>query len=278
MHELDANGARIPALGLGTWQLRGATCRDMVRDALDHGYTHVDTAIMYENETQVGEGIAASSRSRDDVFLTTKVWPDDAGDGDLQRALEGSLARLGTDRVDLVLVHWPSKSIPFAETARALDDVVARGMAVNVGVSNFTVAQVEEAVRECPRPLACNQVEHHPYLDQRRVRRVMDAHGLALVGYCPLFRGGPLFAEPAVQAAAEAHGRSPAQIVLRWHVQSGCVAIPKTATPSRMRENIDVFDFALSDDEMAAITGLTARNERLCDYAFSPQWDEPLAA
>lgn len=278
MHELDANGARIPALGLGTWQLRGATCRDMVRDALDHGYTHVDTAIMYENETQVGEGIAASSRSRDDVFLTTKVWPDDAGDGDLQRALEGSLARLGTDRVDLVLVHWPSKSIPFAETARALDDVVARGMAVNVGVSNFTVAQVEEAVRECPRPLACNQVEHHPYLDQRRVRRVMDAHGLALVGYCPLFRGGPLFAEPAVQAAAEAHGRTPAQIVLRWHVQSGCVAIPKTATPSRMRENIDVFDFALSDDEMAAITGLTARNERLCDYAFSPQWDEPLAA
>lgn len=278
MHELDANGARIPALGLGTWQLRGATCRDMVRDALDHGYTHVDTAIMYENETQVGEGIAASSRSRDDVFLTTKVWPDDAGDGDLQRALEGSLQRLGTDRVDLVLVHWPSKSIPFAETARALDDVVARGMAVNVGVSNFTVAQVEEAVRECPRPLACNQVEHHPYLDQRRVRRVMDAHGLALVGYCPLFRGGPLFAEPAVQAAAEAHGRSPAQIVLRWHVQSGCVAIPKTATPSRMRENIDVFDFALSDDEMAAITGLTARNERLCDYAFSPQWDEPLAA
>lgn len=278
MHELDANGARIPALGLGTWQLRGATCRDMVRDALDHGYTHVDTAIMYENETQVGEGIAASSRSRDDVFLTTKVWPDDAGDGDLQRALEGSLARLGTDRVDLVLVHWPSKSIPFAETARALDDVVARGMAVNVGVSNFTVAQVEEAVRECPRPLACNQVEHHPYLDQRRVRRVMDAHGLALVGYCPLFRGGPLFAEPAVQAAAEAHGRSPAQIVLRWHVQGGCVAIPKTATPSRMRENIDVFDFALADDEMAAITGLTARNERLCDYAFSPQWDEPLAA
>lgn len=278
MHELDANGARIPALGLGTWQLRGATCRDMVRDALDHGYTHVDTAIMYENETQVGEGIAASSRSRDDVFLTTKVWPDDAGDGDLQRALEGSLARLGTDRVDLVLVHWPSKSIPFAETARALDDVVARGMAVNVGVSNFTVAQVEEAVRECPRPLACNQVEHHPYLDQRRVRRVMDAHGLALVGYCPLFRGGPLFAEPAVQAATEAYGRTPAQIVLRWHVQSGCVAIPKTATPSRMRENIDVFDFALADDEMAAITGLTARNERLCDYAFSPQWDEPLAA
>ena len=278
MHILDANGANIPAIGLGTWQLRGRECRDMVEAALDHGYTHVDTAIMYENEEAVGEGIARSSRSRDDVFLTTKVWPDDAGDGDLQRALEGSLGRLGTDRVDLVLVHWPSPSIPFEETARALDDVVARGLAVNVGISNFTVVQVEEAVRECPRPIACNQVEHHPYLDQRRVRDTCDRHGLALVGYCPLFRGGSLFKEPAILDAAEAHNKTAAQVVLRWHVQGGSVAIPKTATPSRMRENMDVFDFELSAGEMDAITALGARNERLCDYAFSPKWDEPLAA
>ena len=278
MQILDANGANIPALGLGTWQLRGTQCRDMVEAALDHGYSHVDTAIMYENEEMVGQGLARSSRGRDDVFLTTKVWPDDAGDGDLQRALEGSLERLGTDRVDLLLVHWPSRSVPFAQTARALDDVVRRGMAVNVGISNFTTPQIEEAVRECPRPLACNQVEHHPYLDQRRVREACDRHGLALVGYCPLFRGGSLFEEPIITDAAEAHGRTPAQVVLRWHVQGGCVAIPKTATPSRMRENIDIFDFQLTDDEMSAISALGARHERLCDYAFSPDWDEPLAA
>ena len=279
MKTLEANGAAIPALGLGTWQLRGAECRDMVRAALDHGYAHVDTAIMYENEEMVGEGIAASSRSRDDVFLTTKIWPDDVGDGDLQRALAGSLKRLGTDRVDLVLVHWPSKTIPFAHTAKALDDVVARGMAAHVGVSNFTTSQIGEAVRESVRPIACNQVEHHPYLDQTPVRRACEEHGIALVAYCPLFRGGALFQEPAITGPAERLGRTPAQIVLRWHMGlENCGAIPKTATPSRMRENLDVFDFELTAEEMAAITRLGRRHERLCDYAFSPRWDEPLAA
>ena len=279
MKTLKANGAEIPALGLGTWKLRGDECRDMVRQAVDHGYTHVDTAIMYENEEAVGEGLAASGPGRDAIFLTTKIWPDQVADGDLQRALEGSLKRLGTEAVDLVLVHWPSKTVPLESTAKALDDVVARGLARHVGVSNFTVSQIEEAARLSPRPLVCNQIEHHPYLDQMRVRRACDAHGLAVIAYCPLFRGGEVFGEPAVRAAAEAHGKTPAQVVLRWHMQQeGCGAIPKTATPSRMKENMDVFDFELSTGEMAAIDALGSRQERLCDYDFSPEWDAPLAA
>ena len=277
MKMLHANGATIPALGLGTWQLRGRTCRDMVRDALDHGYRHVDTAIMYENEVEVGEGLRASSVARDEVFLTTKVWPDQAGDGDLQKALAGSLKRLAVDQVDLVLIHWPSPSIAFEETARALDDAVANGMARHVGVSNFTVAQVEEAARVSPRPIVCNQIEHHPALDQTPVREACRANGLAVIGYCPLFRAGDLFDHPAIAGPAEAHGKSPAQIVLRWHMQQdGCGAIPKTATPSRMRENFAIFDFELSAAEMSAIDSLGVRQDRLCDYPFSPRWDPPV--
>ena len=275
---LDANGATIPALGLGTWQLRGPQCREMVREAVAHGYRHVDTAVMYENEREVGAGLAQSGVSRDEVFLTTKVWPDDAGDGDLQRTLAGSLERLGVEHVDLVLIHWPSKTIAFDETARALDDVVAKGMARHVGVSNFTTAQVEEAVRLSPRPLVCNQVEHHPYLDQTPVRETCARHGLCVIGYCPLFRAGDLFGEPVIREPAERTGKSAAQVVLRWHMQQEhCGAIPKTATPARMRENIDIFDFELTPDEVAAIDRLGARHERLCDYAFSPDWDAPAA-
>ena len=278
MKLLEANGASIPALGLGTWQLRGGECRDMVRDAVTHGYRHVDTAVMYENEREVGTGLAEARVARGAVFLTTKVWPDDAGDGDLQRTLAGSLERLGVDHVDLVLIHWPSKSVPFAETAAALDDVVRQGMARHVGVSNFTSEQVDEAVRVSPRPLVCNQIEHHPYLSQPTVRAACDRHGLAVVGYCPLFRGGDLFDAPAIRGPVDRLGKTPAQVVLRWHMQQeNCGAIPKTATPARMRENLAIFDFELTTDEIAAIDALGARHERLCDYAFSPEWDPPVA-
>ena len=276
MKTLEANGARIPALGFGTWRLSGRECRDMVRRAVEHGYTHVDTAIMYENEREVGAGLADAGVDRDRVWVTTKVWPDEIDDGALQRALAGSLERLGLDHVDLVLVHWPSPSIPFERTARALDDVVAKGMTRHIGVSNFTIAQVREAAAVSPRPIVCNQIEHHPLLDQSHVRAACREAGMAVVGYCPLARGGALFAEPAIVEAARCHDRTPAQIVLRWHMeQEGCGAIPKTATPERMRENLAVFDFELSADEIAGIDALGARNERICDYAFSPRWDPP---
>ena len=277
--EHRANGANLPVLGFGTWQLRDDHCTAMVERALAEGYRHIDTAIMYGNEEAVGAGLRNSGVARDDVFVTTKVWPDKVVDGTFEREVEASLSRLGLDRVDLLLIHWPPKNgTSVSEWMRLLNGAAERGQARHIGVSNFTIAMVDEAMAASDRPLACNQVEVHPYLDQTRMRATCDRHDMALVAYCPLFRGGDLFREGAVRDAAEAHGKSPAQIVLRWHVQKGGVAIPKTATPERVAENAAIFDFALSDAEMAALDGLQARNERICDYEFSPQWDLPDAA
>ncbi|MEO0820208.1 MAG: aldo/keto reductase [Pseudomonadota bacterium] len=274
MHRVHANGAEIPALGFGTWTLKDATARDLVAAALGAGYRHIDTAAMYENEVDVGVGLRLSGLPREDVFLTTKVWQSDIGPGDLQRSLAASLDRLGTDYVDLVLIHWPSKTIPLAESIAALDEVRERGMARHIGVSNFTTAQVAEAAMLARHPLACNQVEHHPYLDQRKVAEACRVEGMALVSYCPLARGERLFAEPAVAEAAARHGKSPAQVVLRWHVQQpDVVAIPRTSNPERVPENLAIFDFALEPAEMEALNALRSKPMRICDYDFSPVWD-----
>lgn len=274
MHAIDANGANIPAIGFGTWELRGEFCAARVAEALEAGYRHVDTAALYENEAAVGDGMRASGLRRDEIFLTTKVWFTDIADGDLQRSLEASLERLGVDHVDLALIHWPSKTIPMAESIAALNAVRTRGLARHIGVSNFPVALIEEAVARSDAPLACNQVEYHPMLNQDKVIAACRRHAMAVVSYCPLFRGGELFASKPVTAAARAHGRTPAQIVLRWHVQQdGVVPIPRTGTPARIAENFAIFDFELSAAEMAAIGALGASNTRLCDYAFSPDWD-----
>lgn len=274
MHQVEANGAKIPAIGLGTWTLKGEEAARLVAGAIAAGHRHVDTAAMYDNEEAVGEGIRASGLNRDDVFLTTKIWYTDLAEGDLQRSVEASLRRLGVDAVDLALIHWPSKTTPLEQSIAALNAVRDSGMARNIGLSNFTVALVEQAVAASRHPLACNQVEYHPFLNQDSVLAACRKHGLALVSYCPLGRGGEVFAQPAVQQAAERHGKSPAQIVLRWHVQQeGVVAIPRSQNPGRIAENLDVFDFALSDEEMAAIDALRSRNYRICDFDFSPQWD-----
>ncbi len=274
MHHVDANGANIPAIGLGTWTLKGETATRLVADAIRSGYRHVDTATMYDNEEAVGAGLRASGVSRDDIFLTTKVWPSDIGDGDLQRSVEASLKRLQVDRVDLALIHWPSGTMPLAESIRALNEVKHRGLARHIGVSNFTVALVDEAVALSRHPLACNQIEYHPFLNQDRVLAACRRHGMAVVSYCPLARGAELFPEPAVTAAAERHGRTPAQIVLRWQVQQeGVVAIPRSSNAERIAQNLRVFDFALEAGEMAAIDALSSRHHRICDFDFSPEWD-----
>lgn len=275
MDTITSNGTNLPVLGFGTWKLRGAECTSLVKQAIEAGYTHIDTAIMYENEAAVGEGIRASGKARNELFVTTKVWPDDLSEGVFQNRVKGSLKRLGLDYVDLVLIHWPPKGRnDIGEWMRLLNDVAKRGFTRHIGVSNFTVSMIEESVARSQRPLACNQVENHPYLDQSKVKAVCDRHGLALVAYCPLYRDGGLFEESVVAEAASVHGKSPAQIVLRWHVQSGGVAIPKTATPSRLAENIDIFDFELSGSEMKAINGMRNRNSRICDFEFSPAWDD----
>lgn len=245
----------------------------MVRAAIEMGYRHIDTAAMYENEEAVGEGIAASAISRELLFVTTKVWFTDIASGALERSAEASLARLGLDRVDLLLIHWPSKTIPLKESIAALNNAKAAGLTRHIGVSNFTPAMLDAAMALSDAPLVCNQVEYHPYLDQRAVLAACRRHGMAMVAYCPLARGGKLFTEPAIADAARAHAKTPAQIVLRWHVQQpGVAAIPRTTRPERLGENFGIFDFTLEPDEMAAIAALSDRNERICDYDFSPEW------
>ena len=186
---VEANGARIPAIGLGTWELRGRACARLVEQALRLGYRHIDTAQVYENEREVGEGLRASGVKRDQVFLTTKIWPTHFAPHDLERSAKESLVRLRLTEVDLLLLHWPNPQVPLVETLGALARVRQQGLARHIGVSNFTVALIEEAVASCPEPLVCDQVEYHPYLDQTKVREACARHGMALVAYSPVAKG-----------------------------------------------------------------------------------------
>ena len=274
MHNVEANGAKIPAIGMGTWTLEGDKARNLVAKALEVGYRHIDTAAMYKNENAVGQGLADSGLARSDYFLTTKVWPSDAAPDDFIASVEASLDRLSTDHVDLILIHWPSKTVPFAETIAALNEVRVKGWAKTIGISNFTIDQIEEVVALSDAPLACNQIESHPLLNQTRVMETCRKHGLAVTSYCPLARGGDLFINPAVTTPAARTGATPAQVVLRWHVQqNGIIAIPRTSNPERLAENLSINDFELTVEEMAAISDLRNAGHRICDFEFSPVWD-----
>ena len=274
MHNIAANGADIPALGLGTGTLKGAECTDMVAEALKLGYRHVDTATSYDNEEAVGAGLRASGVARGDFFLTTKIWHTDLAPRDFRRSAEESLKRLGVDHVDLLLIHWPNPQVPLADTVGALNEARAKGLTRHIGVSNFPTALLAEATGLSDAPLAVDQVEYHPYLDQSKIHAACRAAGMAMVSYCPLHRGGDLLSEKPILDAAKAHGRTPGQIVLRWHVQQeGVVAIPRTTRKARLKENLAVFDFALSADEMKAISALARDGSRICDFRFSPKWD-----
>jgi diketogulonate reductase-like aldo/keto reductase len=270
---IEANGATIPAIGLGTWTLSGEACVEAIRSALAAGYRHIDTAAMYGNEEAVGAGIRAGGLAREEVFVTTKVWPDDLAPGDLERSAEASLRRLRLDHVDLLLIHWPNLAIPLRGTMEALAKVKRQGLARHVGVANFTVALLEEAVRLSGEPLVTNQCEYHPYLDQGPVLAACRRHGLSLTSYCPIGRAA-VFSESAVRDIARAHGKTPAQVVLRWHMQQpGVIAIPKSGDRGRIAENIAIFDFALSDEEMRRISALARRDGRMVAPSFSPPWD-----
>ncbi len=274
MHTVNSNGANIPALGFGTWTLKGAQASALVEHALSVGYRHIDTAAIYGNEEAVGQGIKSSSVPRDEIFLTTKVWHADLNTADLVRSVQASLERLSVDEVDLLLVHWPSKTIPLAETIGALNTVVSRGYTKHIGVSNFTVPLLNEAVRIAERPLVCNQIEYHPMLNQDIVLDACRSHGMSVVSYCPLFRGGELFASDPVVSIAKKYQKSPAQIVLRWHVQQdNVIAIPRSTNSRRIQDNLAVNDFELADEDMSLISALGRKNKRLCDFEFSPQWD-----
>ena len=268
------NGVKMPLLGLGTYlSPKGIATEQSVLWALEAGYRHIDTAPRYENEEAVGEGLRRSGVPRGEIFLTTKVWWNRLGEGDLQRSAEDSLRKLGVDQVDLLLIHWPNPEIPLAESIAALNDAKRRGYAKHIGVSNFTVAHLNEAWRLTQEPLVCNQCEWHPSLDQAKLRAVVRGYGMIFTAYSPIGRG--VYGEiPAVSAIAKKYGKTASQIVLRWNVQhEGSVAIPKSVTPERMLSNLDIFDFTLTDAEMAALTALGSREGRLVKPDFAPAWD-----
>ena len=272
MQFIEANGASIPAIGLGTWELRGRSCARLVEQALRLGYRHIDTAQVYENEREVGEGLRASRVRRDDVFVTTKVWTTHFGPNDLERSTKESLTKLRLFEVDLLLLHWPNPQVPLSETLGALAHVKKLGMARHIGVSNFTVALIDEAVAACPEPLVCDQVEYHPYLDQTKVKDACARHGMAVVAYSPVARGR-IRGDETLTRIGQAHGKTVAQICLRWLVQQNVAAIPRTSKIERLSENIEIFDFVLSEEEMGEISAMGSAKGRLTDYAFAPKWD-----
>ena len=271
---IAANGARIPLVGLGTWDLRGRTCARVVEQALRLGYRHVDTAEMYDNEREVGEGIRASGVKRDELFVTTKIWPSHFAPRALERAVRDCLMRLRLSEVDLILLHWPNPQIPLAETLPALCKVKRDGLARHIGISNFTVALIEQALAIATEPVVCDQVECHPFLDQSKVIAACRAHGMAVVAYSPIARGNAKNDKVLARIGA-AHKKTAAQICLRYLVQQDIVVIPRTSKLERLAENAALFDFALSDEEMAEIAALASRDGRLVDWSYSGnmQWD-----
>ena len=268
---IEANGARIPLVGLGTWTLRGRDCSRLVEQAIRAGYRHIDTAQMYENEREVGEGVRASGK-RSEVFVTTKVQPQNLSPPDLIRTTKESLAKLRLTEVDLLLIHWPNPRVPLAETIGALCRMKEEGYTRHIGVSNFTVALMDEAVSLSSEPLVCNQIECHPFLDQSVVIEAARGHGMAVTAYSPIARGD-VKGDAVMTRIAQGHGKSAPQVCLRWLVQQGIVVIPRTSKVERLAENIAIFDFALSEEEMNEIAGLGGRKRRLVDWAFSPNWD-----
>ena len=269
---VSANGARIPIVGLGTWELRGRTCARVVEQALRLGYRHIDTAEMYDNEREVGEGLRASGVKRDDVFITTKVWPSHFAPRELERAAKESLVRLRVPDVDLLLLHWPSEQVPLSETMPALCKMKQLGLARHIGISNFTVALVEEAVRLATEPLVTNQIECHPYLDQSKVIAASRKHGLSITAYSPLARG-QVSKDKVLKRIGQAYGKTAGQIALRWLAQRNIVVIPRTAKVERLSENIALIDFELTPAEMEEISALAHPRGRMVDWGGGPQWD-----
>ena len=271
---VTAKGARIPKLGCGTWELRGDVCTNIVKEALQLGYRHIDTAQGYSNEAAVGEGIMLSGIPRKEIFVTTKVRPQLVSDGPLQRSVQESLERLGVGVIDLLLIHWPNPEIPLAESMRALSSAKRLGLTRHIGVSNFTIAKLDEAVNSSPEQIAAVQFEYHPYLDQKRLLAAVRKLGLAITAYCPIALGRTAMDQALIDIGKK-YGKSAVQVTLRWLIQQDdVIAIPRSSKPERLKENLGVFDFALTDKEMAEIGNMTVAGSRLINEPqWVPHWD-----
>jgi 2,5-diketo-D-gluconate reductase B len=270
-HVVRAQGAEMPALGFGTWQIEGADAREAVRDALEIGYRHIDTAKAYGNEREVGEGIRDSGVAREEIWLTTKVPHDEAEPNAVRQSAEGSLERLGTDYVDLLLLHWPNKEVPLEKTIVALDLIRRDGLARHVGVSNFPAGMLERALEHAP--LLCDQVEYHPFLGQDRLLELAGDKDLIVTAFSPLAHG-QVPDDVTLREIGEAHGKTAGQVALRWLLDQPRVSpIPKASSHERRVENFDVFDFELTGDDRERIAGLP-KDVRTANPPWAPDWDD----
>lgn len=269
----NIHGVAIPKLGFGTSQM--GDCGEIVANALRLGYRHLDTAWKYKTEKGVGEGIRASGVPRDEIFVTTKVSHEYLRADDFARMVDESLNNLKLDYVDLLMVHWPSpEKVPLVETMNALAKAKREGKTRHVGVANFNIAMLEDAIRLCPEPIVNLQVEYHPYLDQTKLLAAIQRLGLAMTAYCPLGRGR-MISDPVVAEIARAKGKTVAQVVLRWHLQQpNVIPIPRSSNPGRQAENMAVFDFTLNDEEMRRIHALARPDGRIANpVGRAPDWD-----
>ena len=272
MKFLDMQGAKLPALGFGTWQLDGQVCISATRKAIEIGYRHIDTAQIYENEVQVGQAISESGIDRKALFITTKLWTTNLTTARVASSMEESLNKLRMDYVDLLLIHWPEPSVVLKETLAAMQELVHKGKTKAIGVSNFPVRQMKEAVEQCGAALACNQVEYHAMLSQRAVLEYARKHKIIVTAYSPLARG-KLAKNPAMVGIGKKHGKTAGQVALRWLIeQDNVAAIPKAASEKNAWLNFDIFDFELSADDNKAIAALGG-NTRVVNPGFAPQWD-----
>ena len=272
MDVIEAHGARIPVIGLGTSTLKEDACVELVEAALQLGYRHIDTAPRYGNEREVGSGVRGSGLKREDVFITTKVWFNRLAPGDLERSVDESLQKIGLPWVDLLMIHWPNAQIPLAGSIAALCKVKTAGLAKHIGVANFNIAMLDEAVSDASEPIAVLQIEAHPYLDQSKVIAAARRHGMAVVGYCPLARG-KVPADKALQKIGRARGKTASQVALRFLEQERIIPIPRTSKRERLAENLGSLDFKLSDGEMAEIGAMKQANSRVANPPHAPQWD-----
>lgn len=273
MQYVKAHGATIPALGFGVFRMSDAEVERVVPSALEAGFRHFDTAQIYGNEAALGRALAAAGARREELFLTTKVWVDNYRPERFAASVEASLDKLGVDQVDLLLLHWPAHEVPVAEQIELLNAVREAGKARFIGVSNQNIAQLKEAAVRSTAPIITNQIEVHPYLDQRAVVAAARAEGVAISAYFGM-ADGAVPRDPVLQGIGARHGKSAAQVALRWLLQQGFVVLSKTARPERVAENIDVFDFTLGESEMAAIAALARPDGRLVNpAALAPAWD-----
>lgn len=272
MKFLNMQGSQFPALGFGTWMLEGEACINAVRTALEIGYRHIDTAQMYGNEAEVGRAVAASGIARTELFLTTKLWTSNLTSAKVTASMEESLSKLQTDYVDLLLIHWPEPSVPLSQTLHAMQELQRKGKVKHIGVSNFPVSWMREAVEKCRVQVACNQVEYHAMLSQKAVLEYARLHDIIVAAYRPLLKA-QLGNNSVLEKIGKQYGNTAGQVALRWLIEQDSVAaIPKAASEKNARLNFDIFDFALSQKDRKTIATLS-NNTRTVNPGFAPQWD-----